>query len=85
MFAALGTILLVAGAIVTFAVDREAEGVDLDALGWILMAGGGLSLLISLFTAASWWTSRNTHVVSERHANPETGTYVEDTRVSGAP
>jgi Domain of unknown function (DUF6458) len=48
MFAALGIVLLVAGAIVLFAVDRSADGVDLIAIGWILMGGGGLSLLIAM-------------------------------------
>ena len=32
MFAALGIVLIVAGAILTFAIDREAEGVDIDAI-----------------------------------------------------
>jgi hypothetical protein len=45
MLAALGIILLAAGLIVTFALDRSAEGIDLIATGWILMAGGGLALL----------------------------------------
>ena len=85
MFAVLGIILLVAGAIITFAVEREAEGVDLDTLGWILMAGGAFSLLVSLFVGASWWTARNSRVRTERLADPASGTYVEDTQVSGRP
>jgi len=40
MFAGLGIILIVAGAIITFAIEREAEGVDLRAIGYIMMAGG---------------------------------------------
>ena len=40
MFAALGIILLVAGAIITFAVDKTAEGFDLHAIGWILRETG---------------------------------------------
>jgi len=59
MFAALGIILLVAGAIITFAIDREAEGFDLHAVGWILMAGGGLALLIALIQGAGWMSARN--------------------------
>ena len=78
MFAALGIILLVAGAIVTFAVDREAEGFDLHALGWILMAGGGLALLIALIQGAGWMSSRRSHAVSERHVSPDGGTVVEE-------
>jgi heme/copper-type cytochrome/quinol oxidase subunit 2 len=81
MFAALGIVLLVAGAVITFAIDRQAEGVDLEAIGWILMAAGALSLLVSLFTSAAWWSSRTSRVHTERHASADGGTYVEDTRV----
>ena len=52
MFAALGIVLLFLGAVVLFAVDRSAEGFDLVAIGWILMGGGGLSLLISTIQTA---------------------------------
>jgi hypothetical protein len=82
MFAALGVILLVAGAILTFAVDRQAEGVDLDAIGWILMAGGAGSLLISLFVGASWWSTRGMRAHTERHVSADGATVVEDSRVS---
>ena len=80
MFAALGVILLVAGAIITFAIDKQAEGVDLEAIGWILMAAGGLSLLIGLFTSAAWWSNRGMRTHSERHVTP-TGDVYEDTQV----
>lgn len=52
MLTALGILLLVAGAILTFAVDRQAEGVDLQAVGWILLGGGGLALLAAMIRAA---------------------------------
>ena len=45
MLTVLGILLLTGGAILTFAVEREAEGVDLQLVGWILMAGGGASLI----------------------------------------
>jgi hypothetical protein len=54
MFAALGIMLLIAGAIVTFAIDRSADGVDVVAIGWVLMAGGAFSLLVSLIHSAGW-------------------------------
>jgi hypothetical protein len=82
MFAALGIILLVAGAIITFAVDRQAQGFDLHAVGWILMAGGGLALLIALIQGAGWMSARNTHAVSERHVSPDGGTVVEESHFS---
>jgi Domain of unknown function (DUF6458) len=45
-------ILIAVGAILTFAVnDNPNRSVDLDAVGWILMAVGLLGLLLSLF----WW------------------------------
>jgi len=53
MIAALGILLLIAGAIVTFAVE-PSNGVDVVAIGWILMAGGGLALLVSMIDAAGW-------------------------------
>lgn len=54
MLTMLGILLLVAGAILTFAVDRQAEGVDLQAVGWILMGGGGLSLFAAAVRAAGF-------------------------------
>ncbi len=45
-------ILIAVGAILTFAVNDEPNrSVDLDAVGWILMAVGLVGLLLSLF----WW------------------------------
>jgi len=82
MFAALGIILLVAGAIITFAVDREAEGFDLHAVGWILMAGGGLALLVALIQGAGWMSARGAHTHTERHVSGDGGTYVEDSHIS---
>jgi hypothetical protein len=40
--------LLAVGAILTFAVDAEVSGVDLSMVGMILMAAGGIGLLLSL-------------------------------------
>ena len=82
MFAALGIILLVAGAIITFAVDRQAEGFDLHAVGWILMAGGGLALLVALVQGAGWMSARSTHSVTERHASPDGTNVVEESHFS---
>jgi hypothetical protein len=78
MFAVFGIILLVAGAILTFAIDRSADGVDLVAIGWILMLGGGLSLLAALIQGAGWMTMRNTKYHTERHVSPDGQHVVED-------
>lgn len=79
MFAALGIILLVAGAIVTFAVDRQAEGVDLAAIGWIMMAGGGLALLVAMIQGAGWMSMNKTKMHTERHVSDDGHHQVEET------
>lgn len=80
MFAILGILLLVAGAIVTFAVERSADGVDLEAIGWILMAGGALSLLVALIQAAGWMSMSNTKFHTERHVSADGQHFVEEVR-----
>jgi hypothetical protein len=82
MFAALGIILLAAGAILTFAVDRQADGIDLAAIGWILMGAGGISLLIAAARAVSWSASTHTDVRTERHVTDDGRHVVEDSRVA---
>lgn len=82
MFAALGIILLVAGAIVTFAVDQQAEGVDLAAVGWIMMAGGGLALLVAAVQGAGWMSMTKTRMHTERHMSDDGKHYVEDTQTA---
>ncbi len=39
--------LLALGAILTFALDATLAGVDLDVVGWILMAAGVLGLIMT--------------------------------------
>lgn len=80
MFAAIGVLLLVAGAIITFAIDRQAEGVDLEAIGWIIMAGGALSLFIALIQGAGWMSARNNRFLTERHMSADGQHYVEEVR-----
>jgi hypothetical protein len=40
--------LLAVGAILTFAVETEVGGIDLDTVGIILMVVGGVGLLVTL-------------------------------------
>ena len=40
--------LLVVGAILTFAVEKEFQGFDIDIVGVILMVAGAVGLLLSL-------------------------------------
>jgi hypothetical protein len=49
----IGLILIAAGAIIGFAINRQPSEVDLDAVGWILIAVGFLSVLLDLL----WWHS----------------------------
>ena len=80
MFAALGILLIVAGAIITFAIDRSADGVDLVAIGWIMMAGGGLSLLVALIQGAGWMSTKNARFHTERHMTADGQHFVEEVR-----
>ena len=47
-------LLIAAGAILTWAVSAEASGVDLNAVGVILMVVGGIGLVLSLVFWSSW-------------------------------
>ena len=58
-----GIFLIAVGAILTFAVNATTNGVNIDAVGWILMGVGLVSILLSLLFWSSWagpgyWTSR---------------------------
>jgi len=57
-------ILLAIGAILAFAVDVSVSGVNLQTVGWILMAAGALGLLLSVAFWSSWggFHSRTTRV-----------------------
>ena len=46
--------LIAAGAILAFAVEVSAEGIDLETVGVILMIVGGIGLLASLLFWSSW-------------------------------
>ncbi len=78
MFAIFGIILLVAGAIITFAIDKTADGVDLAAIGWIMMAGGGLSLLVAAIQAAGLKSMKTTDFHTERHVTADGEHFVEE-------
>ncbi len=79
MLVALGIILFIAGAIVAFAIDSAVEGVDLVALGYILMAGGGIALLAAVIQGAGWMSMNNRKVRSEQHVSPDGNHVVSET------
>ena len=82
MFAALGIILLVAGAVITFAIDRQAEGVDLAAIGWILMAGGALALVVAMIQGAGWMSMNKTKMHTEKHVSSDGRHQIEETQTN---
>jgi hypothetical protein len=47
-------ILAAVGAILVFAVSYEVGGVNLDAVGWILLIVGAIGALLSLVFWSSW-------------------------------
>lgn len=50
---------LAVGAILTFAIDVTAEGIDLDTIGVILMVIGLLGMLFSLVLWDNWGPTRS--------------------------
>ena len=62
--------LIAVGAILAFAVDATVQGIDLVAVGWILIVVGGIGLLASLIFWSSWGgfgtSRRETYVERDR-------------------
>ncbi len=80
MYIGLGIFLMVVGAILTFAVHTSVSGVDLALIGWILMAGGLLAIVLSLVMGRG----RRTGGISSRRVtttDPGTGSRVDEVRV----
>ena len=59
-----GVLLIVVGAIFAFAVDVDLEVIDGRVLGWILILGGILAIVLGFFM--QYQRNRSTHVVEER-------------------
>lgn len=77
MYVGLGILLLVVGAVLAFATSFGVNGVDLSLVGWILMAGGLIAIVLSLaLTRRRGLTSRQV-----THVDPVTGTEVHDARI----
>ena len=85
------SILLIAvGAILTWGVTAEAEGLDVNAIGVILMIVGALGLVLSLLFWSSWGGfRRRTAYVEDRAAPvepaPRRRTVVEEDDVAPGP
>jgi hypothetical protein len=67
--------LLAVGAILAFAVDAQFSGIDINIIGWILMAAGLVGLIITLW----YWNSRRRTVVTRQTQQPVAG-YAADPR-----
>lgn len=48
-------ILIAAGAIINWGINATVNGVDLHAIGWILIAVGAIGALLSLALWSTWW------------------------------
>jgi hypothetical protein len=71
--------LIAVGAILTFALDVSLGGLNLDVVGWILMAAGALGLVM---TALIWGRRREVAAPAERVVTREPVEYrrVEERR-----
>jgi len=79
MYIGLGIFLLVVGAILTFAVSASVSGIDLALIGWILMAGGALAIILSLAMRGRAGGGYRSRRVSS--TDPATGSRVDEVRV----
>jgi Domain of unknown function (DUF6458) len=58
--------LIAVGAILAFAVNAEVSGLDIQVVGWILLAVGFGGILLSLMFWSSWGGWGRREVVEER-------------------
>jgi hypothetical protein len=61
--------LLAVGAILAFAVNADISGIDINIIGWILMAAGLIGLVITIW----YWNSRRRTVVTRQTSQPASG------------
>lgn len=63
-----GIFLIALGAILTFAVDWKVAGLDMHAVGWILMAAGAVGLVLFF---VFWNRRRTTTAVGAEPQGPD--------------
>lgn len=68
--------LIILGAILAFAVEFEVAGIDITTIGYILMLGGLIGMILGLV----WWQRANTRTTTTARRRPveERTTVVED-------
>ena len=77
------SLLLVAvGAILRFAVSADAEGVNLQTVGLILMIVGAVGVVLSLVFWSSWGGFHRSESVTTRTGTTPTGQPVVDQQVT---
>ena len=76
---ALSILLIAVGAVLTFALERDAEGINLDTVGIILMVVGAIGLVVSLLRGSMVGFSST----RERRTSADGRTVVERDRTSG--
>ena len=59
----IGLLLAAGGAVLAFAVNRQVSGVNIHAVGWILLIVGIVGVVLSMIFWSSWagpgyWTGR---------------------------
>lgn len=50
----IGLLLAAAGAVLAFAVDKQVSGVNIHAVGWILLIVGIIGVALSMIFWSSW-------------------------------
>jgi hypothetical protein len=71
--------LIAIGAILAFAVDASVSGVDIQAVGWILLAVGAAGALLSMIFWSTWGGfGGSRHTVVEDAAPARRRRVVED-------
>lgn len=65
-----GIVLLALGAILTFALDVDVSGINLQVVGWILMIVGALGIVLEL---AVWGPRQRRVTRNDSYADPAAG------------
>lgn len=79
MYIGLGIVLIVIGAILSFAINVDIPGVSDDTLGYILIIAGILAIILSF--AMRGRVNRGYTTTRESHVDPATGTRVDRTDI----
>ena len=88
---AVSILLIAVGAVLTWGVTAEAEGLDINAIGVILLIVGLLGLVLSMIFWSSWggFRRRATYVeggpVRRTAAPPRRETVIEEEEVAPGP